>query len=181
MAYNFKIWWVGAYRGMGHYWNEYVLEKIQQTWIMTPCLKSDELGYSRNEMWRRYGNPQNFTTFFTGNSPPPNKHFFGCKVKEDMSTQNFWSFLVQKIVIPNFFKVFEIKKLGIQFCFSFTISRFSILLRSKFEPENSKILKLKLKYACLGGGVWVPLISGIAHYNWWSIWTKTVFMTNFVV
>ena len=23
MAYNFKIWWVGAYRGMGSYWNEY--------------------------------------------------------------------------------------------------------------------------------------------------------------
>ena len=23
MAYNFKIWWVGAYRGMGGHWNEY--------------------------------------------------------------------------------------------------------------------------------------------------------------
>ena len=24
MAYNFNIWWVGAYRGMGGYWNEYM-------------------------------------------------------------------------------------------------------------------------------------------------------------
>ena len=23
MAYNFKIWWVGAYRVMGGFWNEY--------------------------------------------------------------------------------------------------------------------------------------------------------------
>ena len=23
MTYNFKIWWVGAYRGMSGYWNEY--------------------------------------------------------------------------------------------------------------------------------------------------------------
>ena len=23
MAHNFKIWWVGAYRGMGGYWKKY--------------------------------------------------------------------------------------------------------------------------------------------------------------
>ena len=31
-VYDFKIWWVGTYRGIGSYWNEYSKFYVHEAW-----------------------------------------------------------------------------------------------------------------------------------------------------
>ena len=121
MAYNFKLWWVGAYRFMGSYWNEYsTLNTHRVTPVYVTCAK-----------WQLYmGSNFKVGQIFVKTIPMSSS---GCKESEKstLCLSLMYSSLVMVLMVKDLLSIFSIwgqTKWKFQICkiliFSFEILQF---------------------------------------------------------